>query len=219
MLFRNLKKSSLNFIGKHFASILVNMLCGSLKITEHNKEIIESLDEKNQNYVLAFWHGKMIAPWYLFRNTNSSAIISISKDGSILASILEKWNYDVQRGSSNKGGKEVLESLILSAQNGKNVLITPDGPKGPIYKMKAGAVITAKKSGVPIIFTSVFNKKKLVLKSWDKFEIPYFFSEVKIKYSEPYYIDKNLSYDETDKMINTLENVLIDLENDLEKNC
>ncbi|MBK8945517.1 MAG: lysophospholipid acyltransferase family protein [Ignavibacteriae bacterium] len=218
MLIKSFKKRSLNFIGKHFASILVNMLCGSLKITEQNKEIIESLDEKNQNYVLAFWHGKMIAPWFLFRNTNSSTIISSSKDGSILANILGKWNYDVHRGSSSKGGKEVLESLILSAQNGKNVLITPDGPKGPIHKMKAGAVITAKKSDVPIILLGVSNKNKFVLRNWDKFEIPKFFSEINLKYSQPYKIDKNLSFEETDKMIKFLEEELIKLETSLEIN-
>ncbi|MFZ1291934.1 MAG: lysophospholipid acyltransferase family protein [Melioribacteraceae bacterium] len=219
MFFKSIKKRSLNFIGKHFAQILINTLCKTLKITELNKEVLQKLMLNNQNYVLAFWHGKMISPWYLFRNTNSSTIISTSKDGSILTNLLEKWNYDVQRGSSSKGGKEVLENLVESAQNGKNILITPDGPKGPIYKMKAGAVIVAKKSEIPIVLIAILNMKKMILKSWDKFEIPWFFSKVKIKYSEPYFVNKDLTYEETDKMINYLESELIKLETDLEKSC
>ena len=216
MRFSNIKKSSLNFIGNHFAEFAIGLLCNSLRIKEINKEVLSDLKDKNQNFIIAFWHGKMLLPWFMFRDTNASAIVSTSKDGGILTNILNKWNYNVQRGSSSKGGKEVLENLLTEADNKKNILITPDGPKGPIYKMKAGVVIVAKKSGIPIILAGVYNYKKMKLKSWDQFEIPWFFSKSVIKYSQPYFVDKELSYEETDGMIKFVESELIQLENNLE---
>ncbi len=219
MLFNKIKKSSLNFIGENFAGTFINILCKTITINEINKNVLQKLDKNNQNYILAFWHGKMIVPWYLFRDTKSSTIISQSRDGKILTNVLRKWNYEVKRGSSSKGGKEVLNILIGEAKNGKNILITPDGPRGPKNKMKAGAAVIAKKSGIPIILVGVYHKNKINLKSWDKFEIPKFFSKIFIKYSDPYFVKNNLSFEETDKMINFLENELIKQENEVEKIC
>jgi lysophospholipid acyltransferase (LPLAT)-like uncharacterized protein len=91
--------------------------------------------------------------------------------------------------------------MIDYARNKYSIAITPDGPRGPKYKFKAGAVITAKKSGIPIVLAGVGFKKKKVLSNWDKFEIPYFFTTAKIIYSEPIYVESNLSYEETSEVI------------------
>jgi len=219
MHLKKLKKSSLNFIGENFAGTFISILCKTLQVKEINKNVLQELNKQNKNYILAFWHGKMIVPWYLFRNTNYSTIISQSKDGKILTNVLLRWKYDVKRGSSSKGGKEILDILVEDAKNGKNILITPDGPRGPINKMKAGAAVIAKKSGIPIILIGVCHKNKITLKSWDKFEIPKLFSKIFIKYSAPYYVENELSFDETDKMINHLENELMKQENEVEKIC
>ena len=219
MQFKSLKKKFLNFLGKHFSGILIKVLCNTLRIQEEHKKTIIELGKNDQNFVLAFWHGKMLVPWFLFRETNSAAIISGSKDGNILADILTRWKYDVKRGSSSKGGKEVLEELISEAEKGKNILITPDGPRGPINKMKAGVVVVAKKNQIPIVLIGVCYNKNTKLKSWDKFEIPWFFSKVKVIYSEPYFVEENLSFEETGKMINYIEGKLINLESETEKLC
>ena len=57
------------------------------------------------------------------------------------------------------------------------VAITPDGPRGPAHKLKPGAVVSAKKSKVPLVLAGVGFKKKKIFKSWDQFEVPYLFSE------------------------------------------
>jgi len=67
--------------------------------------------------------------------------------------------------------------------------------------MKAGAVITAQKSNVPIVLVGIGIKRKKILKSWDKFEIPAFFSKVKVVYSSPVYFDSQLGYNQTSDMI------------------
>ena len=95
---------------------------------------------------------------------------------------------------------------------GRTLAITPDGPRGPVYKMKAGAVITAQKSNVPLVLVGIGIKRKKILKSWDKFEIPAFFSKAKIVYSNPIFFKNDLSYNETSDMIIFCENKLNELQ-------
>ncbi len=150
----------------------------------------------------------MLFSWFLHRGKNFTALISKSKDGELLARILKHWKYNVIRGSSSKGGDLALGIMVDCARNGECVVLTPDGPRGPAHKMKAGAVITAKKSNVPLVFLAVGYRKKRILKSWDNFEIPKFFSDVKVVYSEPIYINSRLSFDETSALIHQGEKVL-----------
>jgi lysophospholipid acyltransferase (LPLAT)-like uncharacterized protein len=200
----NLKKSKqgfLRFLGEYFLFTAISILCKSLKIVKQNYEAIEKLNSENKNYVLAFWHGTMILPWYLNRFQKIAALTSKSRDGDLLAKILKKWNYEVIRGSSSTGGEVALGIMVDYARNKYSIAITPDGPRGPRQEFKAGAVITAKKSGIPLILTGVGFKRKKILSNWDKFEIPYFFTKAKIIYSEPIYINKDFSYEEISEAI------------------
>jgi hypothetical protein len=209
---KEFKKKFLRFLGDHFLYSAVTILCKSLKIKKYNIEVIKNLNSKNQNYVLAFWHGTMLIPWYLHGAPDFVALTSRSKDGDILANILGKWKFKVVRGSSSTGGDEALETMIDYAKNNYSIAITPDGPRGPIHKFKAGAVITAKKTGIPLVLAGVGLKKKKVLNNWDKFEIPYFFTNAKIIYSEPVYVSSNLTYDETSEIISQCEKKINDLQ-------
>ena len=212
MSFKESQKKILSFFGNHFLYAAITALCKSLKIEKHNIEAIKNLNSKNQNYVLAFWHGTMLLPWYFHGAPNFVALTSRSKDGDILAKILEKWKFKVVRGSSSTGGEEALETMIEYVKKNFSIAITPDGPRGPRHKFKAGAVVIAKKTGIPIVLAGVGFKRKKILNNWDKFEIPYFFTRAKIVYSEPVYIDSDLNYDETSKKIFECEDALNELQ-------
>jgi len=158
--------------------------------------------------VIAFWHGYMLPVWKYFSDKNPSAMISQSKDGEILAAILEKWNYKLARGSSSMGGKEALEKLVEFSKS-SYALITPDGPRGPRGKMKAGAVIAAQLSGSPLVLCKVIIKTKYVFnKSWDKFELPLPFSKIQLLFLEPEYIEYNSTRDVISSKILLCENKL-----------
>jgi len=212
MKLKKAKQDSLRILGQLFLTNIVTALCKSLKIEKINDETIKKLDEENKNYILAFWHGTMLLPWFMHGSPEFSALISKSKDGDLLAKILKHWKYEVVRGSSSSGGDVALGIMIDFAKNNYSVSITPDGPRGPAYKLKAGAVIAAKKSGVPLVLAGIGYKKKKVLSNWDKFEIPYFFSKAKVVYSEPIYVDADLSYKETSAVIVNCENKLNELQ-------
>ena len=212
MNYRKCKQDILHIIGLFVLSQAVDLLCKSLKVTFKNKEVINNQVNQNRNFVLAFWHGQMLLAWYLHRNKNFTALISKSQDGDLLEKILKHWKYNVIRGSSSNGGEVALGIMVDYARNNETVVITPDGPRGPINKMKAGAVITAKKSRTPLILFGIGYKKKRVLKSWDKFEIPKFFSEAKAVYSDPVYVNSDLSFAETSELILNCEQKLNELQ-------
>ena len=212
MKLKEAKQNSLRFIGQMFLANIITALCKSLKVIKISDEAIKKLDNENKNYILAFWHGTMLLPWYLHGKPNCAALISKSKDGDLLAKILKHWKYNVVRGSSSTGGDIALGIMIDFAKNDYSVSITPDGPRGPAHKFKAGAVITAKKSKVPLILAGVRYQKKKVLSNWDKFEVPHFFSQAIIIYSEPIFIEPNLSYEETSNIIIDCEKKLNELQ-------
>jgi len=210
---KKVKQSILRFLGNFFLKSAINLLCKTLSIEKVNQKAIENLQNKNQNFVLAFWHSTMLLPWYVHKNQNFAALTSLSKDGDLLARQLKNWNYKVIRGSSSKGGDVALGIMIDLAKNKYSIAITPDGPRGPVRKFKAGAVITAKRAGIPIVLAGVGFYKKRKLKSWDSFEIPKFFSRAKIVYSEPIFVNSELSYEETSEIIKKCEQMLNELQN------
>ncbi len=214
MKLSDFQRDFLRYIGIQFASAAVRVLIKTLRIKIINGGTIAKLAGEKKNFVLAFWHGSMMIAWYLHRNENVAALVSQSKDGEVLAKTLEKWNYKVVRGSSSIGGNEALFVMVDFLRENYSLGITPDGPRGPIYKMKAGAVVSAKKTNVPLFLVGIGIKKKFVLKSWDHFEIPKPFSKVVVLYSDPVLIDDNLSYDETNQKIIECEALLNKLQKD-----
>ena len=131
MKLREFRQDALRVLGNIFLTGLVTVLCKTLRITFVNRSAVEALENKSKNYVLAFWHGTMLLPWYLNRKKNFTALISKSKDGDLLAKILKHWKYEVVRGSSSTGGNVALGIMVDYA---KNNIISPGAGVRRYYK-------------------------------------------------------------------------------------
>ena len=211
------QKDILRFTGNRFAFFAINLLFKTLRIKIKNGEDISKMNSSGQNYVVAFWHGSMGIGWYLHR-IKIAALVSQSKDGDILANILKKWNYHIVRGSSSNGGKEALSLMVDLLNQNYSLAITPDGPKGPVARMKAGAIVAAKRSSVPLFLIGIGIKKKFIMKSWDSFEIPKPFTKVNVVYSDPIIISNTINSEEIsakleeyDKLLNELQKEALEL--------
>ena len=213
------QRNVLRYIGIRCASAAISLLIKSLRIKITGDENINGLVNDNKNFIAAFWHGSMMIGWYLHQNMNTAALVSRSKDGEVLARTLEKWNYNVVRGSSSIGGDEALKKMVELLRQNYSLAITPDGPRGPVYKMKAGAIVAAKKTGVPLFLIGIGIKNKFRLKSWDAFEIPKPFTKVVAVYSKPIFIDSSLNYDETNNKILECEEQLNRLQKEAYNQC
>lgn len=132
--------------------------------------------------VVVFWHGRMIPVWYRFRG-DAAAVVSASADGELLADYLERTlGYAVViRGSSSRGGGEALAAMVEQLKE-RRVLITPDGPRGPLHRAKPGALVAAQRSSRPVLCCSWIASRAFALGSWDRMEIPYPFAKVEFRY-------------------------------------
>ncbi|MBL7998070.1 MAG: DUF374 domain-containing protein [Candidatus Kapabacteria bacterium] len=156
--------------------------------------------------VVAFWHGGMLPVWKMFATGNATGVTSLSKDGDMLAALLRSWGYDVVRGSSSRGGGEVLDAMIAAARSGRTVLVTPDGPRGPAGVFKAGAAVAAMRAGVPLVQCRVTCGFAIRLNSWDSFMIPLPFARVCVHIAEPMMIAPDASRDEVSAVLERLSN-------------
>ncbi len=136
----------------------------------------------DEQHVCVCWHGELLMSPQAYRKIHkkhpASAIISSHFDGSLIASTLNMFKIRPLRGSTKKGARQVLLQAFKSIKSGEEVLITPDGPRGPRHSMSDGAIGIALKSKLPIFVMNYTAEKYWQLKSWDKFVIPKPFSRV-----------------------------------------
>lgn len=155
--------------------------------------------------VIAFWHSGMLPVWYVFRLQKPFAVVSKSKDGQLLSDLLESWHFQLIRGSSSKGGKQVLNSMIAELDS-NSILITPDGPRGPKQVFKPGIFIASQRTQRPIYFINVLIKHKFTFKkAWDNFELPLPFAKIYLHLSEPFIVPAELDKDLLNDYISRLE--------------
>lgn len=155
-------------------------------IFDKNKQA-QDLDD-NQKVIYAFWHNQQSFLLFPYRKKGKiSVLVSMSSDGEYIARSLPKFNMKATRGSSTRGGFAALRGLIEDAKKGYNPALTPDGPRGPIYKTSPGIIYLARKTRLPIIPAAVDCSHKFHVNSWDKFQIPLPFGRSAIVYEEPLY--------------------------------
>jgi lysophospholipid acyltransferase (LPLAT)-like uncharacterized protein len=214
----NIAKSKIvHQMGLKLLGTFVNVLCKTLRVKKDNFQQLEKFLKNRDKCVVGFWHGTMLYPWYLLRGNSFSALVSKSKDGDLLNTVLNKWNYNVIRGSSRDGGKAALELMLDAVNKNHSIAITPDGPTGPPFEMKAGGVIVAQRSNVPLFLIGVKYKNSVKLNSWDKFEIPKPFTEVYCTCSELIKIPPDSDREAVSEQIKKCEDLLNSLQKEAGK--
>jgi lysophospholipid acyltransferase (LPLAT)-like uncharacterized protein len=134
----------------------------------------------HQPAIFSLWHNRLALSmliWQRYARPRLNggglvALISASHDGGMLARALRYFGVDAARGSSSRRGAQALLELTSWIERGHAVAITPDGPRGPRYRVHDGIIALAQLSSLPIIPVSVFIHPKIQLRSWDKFQIP-----------------------------------------------
>ena len=117
-------------------------------------------------------------------------LTSFHKDGKYVDQFVKLYDHDTIRGSSYKGALSATKSIIKSIHNNEKIVITPDGPRGPRYKVNSAITNIAAKFNIPIICLSFAATKSRTLKSWDNFTIPLPFAKILVNISAPYQYNK-----------------------------
>ena len=146
-----------------------------------------------ENYIGALWHNRLlILPLVLrrfFPNRRGAALISASRDGDLLTDAIRRFGYEVIRGSSSRLGASAILQLTEELASGCDVVITPDGPRGPAYELDPGIVFLAQKSGASVLPMNLEYSRCWRLGSWDRFIIPQPFSKVRVLISQAHHVE------------------------------
>src|SRR6266536_3791135 len=135
------------------------------------------------------WHNRVFLATYFFRRRRIVVMTSQSFDGEYIARFIPRFGYGAARGSSTRGGVGAIVEMVRLLRAGCPTAFTIDGPKGPRYIAKMGAVLLAKKSGHPILpFTVTASRFWSARKSWDQFQVPKLFTRARVDIARPIYV-------------------------------
>lgn len=144
-------------------------------------------DENSEVAIYCFWHRSLLLAAWFFHRRNIAILISQSFDGELIARTVERLDFLPVRGSSSKGGAAGLRAMQSALASGaaKYAAFTSDGPRGPVYVAKPGAVKLAQWSGARIGTFYLLAERAWTLRSWDRFMIPKPFSRVVVSWARP----------------------------------
>jgi lysophospholipid acyltransferase (LPLAT)-like uncharacterized protein len=151
-------------------------------------EHIDSAGSDGKLPIYCLWHDRIFAGTYFLRSRGIVVITSQSLDGEYIARFLKRFGFGTVRGSSTRGGVRALVEMIRYMRAGLPMAFTVDGPRGPRYEAKTGAVVLAKKTGNPMLPFSVELEGSWKVGSWDRMQVPKPFTRARFIASEPIYI-------------------------------
>lgn len=167
----------------------------------------------HQRVIYATWHNRLALALLVFLKhpkklqpaRRLAAIVSASRDGAVVAHVLEHFGVQPVRGSSSRRGPQALLELTTWVERGFDVAFTPDGPRGPRYEVQDGVVALAQITGLPIVPVSYHLNWKFCTKSWDRFQIPIPFARCNVAFGDPVSIPREATDAEREDLRRQLE--------------
>lgn len=164
---------------------LIRALASTWRYRVRNVEEVEKLRGSGAPFVFSIWHGQLLPLLWHHRDQGISILVSEHKDGELIARFAESIGYGTIRGSSSRGAAGALLGLVRALEEGKEVGITPDGPRGPACSYAPGAAVAASKAGALVLPLAAHADRAWRLNSWDRFMIPRPFTRVTLAYGAP----------------------------------
>jgi lysophospholipid acyltransferase (LPLAT)-like uncharacterized protein len=156
----------------------------SLRFDE-TPEDIAAYTKNDEPVAIVLWHNRLFLSAEIVRRYRQGrtpyALVSASQDGAWLTAFFALVGLRTVRGSSSRFGREAASELVEVMHAGHDIGITPDGPRGPRYEMKPGAIIVPRRTGAPVLLVGGEFTRAWRLKSWDRFYVPWPFSRVRMR--------------------------------------
>ncbi len=168
----------------------------------------------DQPVMFALWHNRIFTMPPVWKKTGGSqrstvVLTSASRDGTSLASAMKVFGIGAIRGSSSRRAVAALIGMKNALIEGHDVVVTPDGPKGPRYIVQPGLIKIAQSNNTPIVPIHITYSSAWRLKSWDRFVLPKPFSRIIVTFDKPIYIPKTSDETLFESHRSNLESLLI----------
>lgn len=187
------------------AARLMQCLFWPLRVAHVGRAYPERCWAKGEQIIVVFWHGRLLMMPFVYPGKPGALLISQHRDGEYFSRIATILGFEVIRGSATRGGMRAIKQMIRAIKGGLNLVVTPDGPKGPRAKVKSGVIEVAKLTGAPIVPVSFSAARRRFLQSWDAFLVPVPFSRAVYIWGEPMYVPPTTTKDEITKHQEALE--------------
>jgi lysophospholipid acyltransferase (LPLAT)-like uncharacterized protein len=187
---------------------IIRLLGRTVRMRVEGAQSVDRLLAQGQRMIITFWHAQQLMMPLAYRGTEAHVLISRHGDGELIRRIILRFGLQAVRGSSTRGGVEAMRELIRLGRSGVDLVITPDGPKGPRQVAKMGVVQLAKATGLPIVPLAFGCSKKKLFASWDRFIMPYPFSRGIFLWGEPIHVSPEAAASELERKRVELENTL-----------
>jgi len=189
----------------YLIKIIMTMVVLTCRIRWHNKEQHQKLIDAQGPYVLCMWHNCCtIAAWFM-RNSNITVMVSDSKDGEYVSRLANSFNIHTIRGSASAGTAKAIKSALSILAKKRPIALTPDGSRGPRYKMKSGALWFAASSKSPILPMHIESTRQWVFNSWDKHCFPKPFSTIHVSFGAPIQVERESLENDMETTLNGVE--------------
>lgn len=189
-------------------TLVLKVLGSTFRYEVEGAENYLRLREQGRPFVYTFWHSRLLPLVHLHRNEGAVALVSEHHDGEYIARVMRGHGLAAARGSSTRGGARGLRQLLKAARSGRDLAITPDGPRGPARKAKLGALTVARLGGVPLVPMAIGGRRVWRLDSWDRFMVPKPFARLKVRYAPPIEVPRECTETELEALRQRLETVL-----------
>jgi lysophospholipid acyltransferase (LPLAT)-like uncharacterized protein len=205
----SIKEKTLHLILRRFAPRLVDLLGHSIQFRFVNAEYSQERAGRGESCIFCFWHNRFLLMPYFYQRVrgrkNICVMASRSRDGEYISDVLKGFGFRVARGSSSRGGDVAVKEMATLLKSGLDAAVTPDGPRGPCYRVQPGVVLLSQLSAVPIVPVTYDVKGKGRLRSWDRFIVPMPFCRGICMFGEPLWIDGSADEEERKRMRSRLE--------------
>jgi lysophospholipid acyltransferase (LPLAT)-like uncharacterized protein len=166
--------------------LLIKLIGRTIRWQVEGWENWEAANAEGRVPIYAFWHNRIFLATYFFQRRRIVVMTSQSFDGEYIARFIQRFGYGAARGSSTRGAVGAIVEMTRLVRAGSPAGFSIDGPKGPRYVAKMGAVLLAKKTGQPILpFTITTERFWEAKRSWDGFQVPLPFSRARIQIAPP----------------------------------
>ena len=171
---------------------LLSALFATTRVRQTGQERYLEHRRQGTPVIFVFWHSQLLPLAHYHRHEGIVGLVSEHADGEYLARVMERYGFRTVRGSSTRGGTKGLKGLIREARSGRDLALTPDGPRGPAGVFKPGALAAARATGLPVIPLAAGASGGWRLRSWDGFLVPHPFSTVCIEYGRSRAVSREL---------------------------
>lgn len=168
-----------------FGSLLIRVWGVTWRIRVVDDHYLQQARDASGPVLFAFWHGRLLPLSYYARNSQIQVLASQHRDGEMLGQTIGFLGFGHVRGSSRRGGAQAIRDMVSRLGEGFSLGVTVDGPTGPRYVVKPGPVEVARRSGCMIVPATTGSRRHWTLRTWDGFELPWPFAEIRLRYGPP----------------------------------